>query len=526
MFKITDKKIMIFLALFTVFVFLMDGFMEFPILTDNGLFSYISQDLLDGKSIYSTPDIKGPMVYIFNAAFMTLFSFLPNWLAIRVGMMVMSVALILLFYKVCLYFFKYRLIAIASCFVILSFDFFVQFASIGDPKILAVFFHIMCWYFISKKKYLASGASAGFAFLSWQPAGIVLLAPIIFSNVVENKIHFNYRNVAKSIVGFSISMILMLIYFVFAGAIDNFIQFSFILPIAYKSLFIERLTLSNFYIAFAYFGSELLFFVAAGLGFIYYAIKKSKLIVNGTKIIDNSILFFIPYILLFVYTIFDFVSGDDFFIFFIPMSILSSLFLLDVSKKLFRGIPHRKVVSIVLIFILVYGFHTIFQPLYPENPIISTRHDASSYGETNTIKSIQERYGFFNSIIMFLGIRMGEEGTLSHQLEVANYIRNNTDENDAVLSLSAPEILFLAGKKNPNDYPLIESYVFIFYLEENGKFEEFKQNILKDDPKFIVLEKSSFWRDPNVMEILEIDDDIERDYREVDFVKYIIYERV
>jgi len=121
---------------------------------------------------------------------------------------------------------------------------------------------------------------------------------------------------------------------------------------------------------------------------------------------------------------------------------------------------------------------------------------------------------------------MGEEGTLSHQIEVAEYIKENSDENDKVLSLSAPEILFLAEIENMNKYPLLESQVFIFHTENTGELDKIKSDIMTNIPKFIIIEESTQYKQPNVIDTLDFKEFIDENYKEIEFIKYIVYEKI
>jgi hypothetical protein len=539
--KLDDKKIMLFLGIFIISVFILDGFMDFPILTDMGIINYIAQSIVDGHTIYSAaPEIKGPLTMILDSVFIIAFSFVPNWLAIRIGMLGISLVSILFFYKFSSKFFSSKLLGIYSVLILLSFDMFIEFSSIGEPKIVAMFLTIFVLYFSINKKYFYSGLFSGLCFLAWQPSVLIFLSPIvsIFLNEKSdiNKFDFNklFKKLFNAGIGLSIPILSIILYFVVFSTFDDFLYYMIQFPIEYKSLAIERVDVSNFYTLFAYFGTEILFFGLAFLGLLHYGWKSIVSVVKSgfrysfRYIEDNKkyVIFFSPYLLLLMYTLFDLVNGDDLFIIFPAIIFLSVISLRGIINYVSRRFKFslNKMKIIVLLFILFYGFFTVFQPLYPQNPIMDYEANFVEGSNLGLLDTIIQKYGFVESVFMYMTIRMGEEGTIEHQLNVSNYIQENTDEGEKILSLSAPEILFLSGRENINKYIVIESTFLLNYFNQTGRLGEFSDEVKITKPKFIVLEESSYYRNPNIIEILELEEFLSDNYIELEFVKYTLYE--
>ncbi|MEM5814624.1 MAG: hypothetical protein QXD77_02305, partial [Candidatus Aenigmatarchaeota archaeon] len=101
-----------------------------------------------------------------------------------------------------------------------------------------------------------------------------------------------------------------------------------------------------------------------------------------------------------------------------------------------------------------------------------------------------------------------------------NYINENMNSTDSVLSLAAPEILFLSGKKNINKYPLIESDVFMLHLEKTSNMENFREEIISAKPKFII------YNYDYILDTIGIRDFASDNYNRIDDIKYLVYERI
>ena len=189
----------------------------------------------------------------------------------------------------------------------------------------------------------------------------------------------------------------------------------------------------------------------------------------------------------------EFETGNDF----VPLLPFVSLLAALVFKKIIEISPRRKLKKIltagVIIVISIYGFFPMFQPVYPENPILSEGKKLENEGVSplEMIPKIIQKYGFVESMTLFLFRRAGEQITLDQQLEIAGIIKNGTLKNDKILSLGSPQILFLAERRSLSGYSLL-SRSHTRHMLKNVGLEKFKEDIIREEPKFIIAKYTPF----------------------------------
>lgn len=497
------------------------GINEFPILQDLGFFSYIGQELLRGEPIYSTVFIKPPLVGLFFAFSMGVFNFLPQYFAIRVFMLIVISLLVLLFYRVILKIFNDKMISVLSVLIFISFTFFVELSLLGDSKTLALFFCFLTFALLFRKYYLLSGMSACFCFFFWQPIGIFLVAPLIFSFLENNKRKVKIKNFIKTLLGFSIPLIFLIVYFSSYSSVTDIINFSLIYPLKYESSSITTWSLWAILNIFGYYCSEFFFLVLGFIGLLYFFYKIIKIrfwtVSHKNKYLTSFVLsFFLLSLALFK----DFDDGSDLTVLLPAVSVLAAFVLKKIHGR-FTGIVSKKTATIFLILIVcIYGFFPILQPVYPENPVI---RDRDKYiwktSPLELISSVQKEHGILNSFLLFLFHRKGEQITIEHQLEVAKIIQDGTEENEKILCLSSPEILFLSERKNMNPYPLFERG-FKQVSTERGEFDKMREDVMELKPKFILANDESFIKN------LELTEFIEKNYEKLPLDHYGVYKYV
>lgn len=484
------------------------GINKFPILKDMGFFSYLGQEILRGYPIYSTAfEVKPPLIPYFFALSMSIFSFLPQYLSIRLFMIIVITIMALIFYEVILKIFNDKLISTLSVLILISFTFFIELSLLGDSKTVALLFCFLTFILFFKRRYFLSGISASFCFLFYQIMGLFLLAPLIFISLGDKDQKIKIKKYSKTLLGFFVPLILLLICFLFFGSITDLINFSLIYPLKYETAN-TNWSLWTALNVFGYYCSEFLFLLLGVIGSIYFLYKICKehslnVLYKNKYLTSFSISFF----LLFLLNIRYFEGGSQLVILLPVISVLAAFILKKIHDFFTKIIPNRIVTILLILIICIYGFLPALQPVYPENPIIRDRKIFSSPYEL--IAYIQNKYGVLNSLFLFLFHRAGEQLTIEHQLELAEIIKNNTNENEKILSLDAPEILFLSQRRNLNAYPLFEGAGFYELSIERGDLDRIKNETVKYKPKFILIHTEDF------VEKLGLSEFIHKNYREL-----------
>jgi len=510
--KITKNKTEFFIIILSLFIFSVN-ILDFPIHADFGLQGYIGQELIRGYPIFSTAAWTfPPMVYLINAFWMKLFFFLPNYLAMRLGGVILGSISILLFYKILTKCTKNNLIPIFSALILLSFTAFIEFSLGISNKTILLFFVFSMFFFLFKKYYLFTGVLTSLSFITWQGGGLFLFGP--FSYYFLNK--ESRKNYVKFFVGFVIPLILVILYFLSNNLLDKLINYAFIFTLGYKkeSIWMRNTIFTYIRGLVGYYNTELLFIFLALITIPLFLSKSIKRKVSNR--INNKELFsfIFPYFLLFVYTIIDF-QGDEDIIPLLPIISLSSAFILNKIRK---KIP----LWIVLSFLMIYGFFPMFQAVYPPNPLII---DAKPAKNINDLFDVMNNYTYPEIVYYSLFHRRGKEVNLEHQLKLVEYINDNMNDTDTIFSLGAPELIFLSGKRNINNHLLLSSEFMRVYAMREGITEKLKYKIMEEMPKFIVS-----WNIPNnkpAIDFLSIEEFLKNNYKEVNIhPKYVIWQRL
>jgi len=514
--KWNDKKFNMFLKQHWIEIILLFGtpiivssygITEFPILKDMGFFSYLGQEILRGYPVYSTAfEIKPPLIPWFYALSMSFFNFLPQYLSIRVFMLIVITLMVLLFYNVILKIFNDKIISTLSVLILISFTFFIELSLLGDSRTLALFFCFLTFFLLFKRHYLLSGISASFSFLFYQITGLFLLAPLIFIFLDQNERKVKIENFGKTLLGFFIPLILLISYFFFYDSVTNLINFSLIYPLKYESS--SPLSIWKILNILGYYCSEFFFLLFGFIGFLYFfykIIKKRSLnIFYKNKYLTS---FFASFLLLFLF-LFKYLDNGAQFVVVLPfISVLAAFILKRIHDYIRKIIPNKNTTILLILIVCFYGFLPALQPVYPENLIIRDRNKFTSPYEL--IRSVQKKYGVLNSLLLFLFHRTGEEVNIEHQLKLAEIIKNNTNENEKILSLTAPEILFLSQRRNLNSYPLFEAVGFYEISIERGELNKIREEIIKYKPKFILA------HDENFIEKLGLSEFVDKNYKEL-----------
>lgn len=525
--SIKKYKIEIALIVITLTVVSSYGINTFPILKDHGLYSYIGQELTRGYPPYSTAiDIKAPMTYFVDAFFMNLFFFLPQYLAIRVGMLILISVLVLLYYRTILRISGDKLLSVGSSLVLISFTFFMELGLLGGPKLLTVLFLFSSLFTLLRKNYILSGIFSSLAFLSWQPGSLVIFAPLVFIILGKTKFKEKLKKFGFVLTGFAIPAFIIGLYFHLASSLSDFIEFVILLPISFKST-VSSVNVWDLFNTLGYFCSEVLFLLlgVVGLGYAFYRLsgKKKKWIYEKRDIIA----FAAPFLALSIYLSRDFQTGDDLSLLLPAISVLAVLTLVKIITWVKDKIPFKNKYFLPLTLLLIittYGFFPALQPVYPENPVIADAKDLKGGEPSKFLSKLQEKYGTVGFVSTFMFHRKGEQITVQDQLRVAEYIKNRTDKGEKILSLGSPEIVFLSERRSLIKYPHLKSDVFILHLKKTSSIEDVRKKVINYRPKIMVMKFESS------LGLLDLKDFVSENYKKIpggiSTKEYVIYERI
>lgn len=528
-----SRWIEVALALTALVVVSAYGIAEFPILKDMGFFSYIGQEIARGYTPYSTVyELKPPLLFFSYALAMNAFDFLPQYMSIRVFMLVIIAVSVVLFYRVLLEATKERFVSALSALVYLSFNFALELALLGDSKAMAMMFSFLATLLAFRKRHALSGVCAAVALLFWQPFGVFLLVPLTLLVLEGDLWPPKFGRFAAVAIGFAIPLAVLVLYFMYIGSLTDLANFSLLYPLKYEyASFLTR----NMWTVLKTFGaySSEFFYIALGVtGFAYVIYKVAKdafcgrligFFKGNKKLVAFSAAFAALAIVLTNY----FEAGSQFAVVLPALSALAVLAMVKITGYIAKTVsvlakmPYSKVwnaarLSLVVL-VCAYGFFPALQPVYPENPIFSERSEFIGKSPYELIAHIQDEYGVVGSALSFLFRRPGEDMTIQQQLELARMIQNSTSPDEKLLSLNAPEILFLANRRNLNQYPLFEGVGFYELAQERGELGKIKSDIVSYRPKFILYTRDSF------ITKLGLDDFVKANYVKSSFLDYNIY---
>jgi Dolichyl-phosphate-mannose-protein mannosyltransferase len=163
-------------------VFLVQGF-DSILTRDLGLYAYGGQQTVEGVPPYvSVLNRAGPLAHLVPALGVAAGRAVgvDDVLAMRVLMMLISLACVWLLYLLCRDLFGSRLAGVASASALLTFAGFVTYA-VGGPreKTTLALFVILVFWAVLKQRWMLAGAFVALATLTWQPSFVTgLLAAV------------------------------------------------------------------------------------------------------------------------------------------------------------------------------------------------------------------------------------------------------------------------------------------------------------------------------------------------------------
>lgn len=510
--RLTDKQKNLILALgisiSAIIIWLQYGIFKYPILYDHGIYLYGADQLLEGSIPYVNAfAMKTPMSFFVPAGGLLLFSSimgLSPWLANMITMLILGSGTIFFTYLLTYHLFKDRINAILTVVILLSFTAFVRASLGGIQKLIMIFFAITCFYALIRKKWFAAGLLGSLSALTWQPAAIFPLIVIIYSFADKQQ---RKEQLKRSLLGVAIPIIAIILFFFLMGGLQDMINQTFFIILTLKESAYwgspSTINLIIFEIFYRH-GTEILFFIFGFLGFIIFTYKERKNLKNLKKPIP---FIFFSFVSLTLYSLYDFQNWPDMIPLLPFIAIFASYFLMKLSKKVGHLIqqkaklPSKKTTVtytavIILILSSIYGIYPILRESEPVmtniTNIISERGDTHqidemlSHGDLLGASAIIiEDVGLPQFIKMLFFTKKTPDHTLEEQLEVANFIKNNSNSNDSLLFVATPDMCFLSGRKNfGGRHHLFASD--LLYMQEAGKLTSFRERVMEEKPPLII----------------------------------------
>ena len=228
--KFSNLILSLFLFTTSGFLYLQYGLKGF-LHKDEALYAYMGQQLAKGVPPYiSAFDIKTPMT-AFLAGFGAWIGNqleMDDLIAIRITFLLMGCAVVVAIYYLGSFLYKSAIHGLISACVFIAFYGFGRAAASGpNPKTPLVLFVVLSLLAISKKSYFWSAFFASLAFLTWQPAGILLIVFFTFVLLQTTSKTDRVDNIRKFLIGGSFPLIIVVLYFLVNNAIEDFVYSAF-----------------------------------------------------------------------------------------------------------------------------------------------------------------------------------------------------------------------------------------------------------------------------------------------------------
>jgi hypothetical protein len=312
--------------------------------------NYIAQEILGGHPVFSTSVFPyPPMVFFVNALWLKIFFFLPGYLAIRLGGLILGVSTVLLLFRIIKKYTKNERLSLYSALIMLSFVVFVEYFLNMSAKTLLIFLSMSIFAFLFREKHFLAGLMTTLCFMTWQPGLIFVFGALSYYFLTRKGV----KTYARYFSGFGLTLSVFLLYFVLSGTLTQFIDYNFLFVFTWKEKYFwaKNSFLASIKPLLGDCNTSVLFLIIPAFSIFFIDLHK----INKHKEIFSFIL---PYFLLFLYVLsMDFQGGED-LLPLIPMVALANAVVLNKVNKFIS-------IAIVLLFIV-----PLFQPVYPPNPFM------------------------------------------------------------------------------------------------------------------------------------------------------------
>lgn len=213
------------LFLFALLIYALYGF-HGTLVRDDAIYAYSGQRMAAGIPPYvSIFDHKGPLSPILAGLGVVLGRIfqIDDLFAVRLVFFVISALSVSLVYLLGLHLFRSARIGIVCALTFAAFDGFASYAASGpQAKTPMVLFEILSLLLISQRRWFWAGLCGSLAFLTWQPAIILILVSIVvaFVQTKENR----FLAVGKTMLGACVPIIVVFAYFLYKDSVNELLE--------------------------------------------------------------------------------------------------------------------------------------------------------------------------------------------------------------------------------------------------------------------------------------------------------------
>ena len=511
--QFTDKQKNLILAsglgIFGIIVWLQYGVFEFPLTNDMGIYLSGGKELLAGNVPYvAVFDVKPPMTFFASAISLSFFTNLLGLspiFAIRIVMLLFGGGTVFFTYLFIYCLSNDRIHAIFSTIILLSFTGLGWTALSGRPKMLMVFFTIVCLYALVRKKWFIAGILGSLSALTWQPGAILPIVVILYAltDKQQRKTQF-----LRSALGAALPIVAVTLFFFVMGGLQELMSQTVLFTVVFKETvhwgFNTATNLLIYSIVYHY-GTEILFFIAALLGFIFFTYGWRKTLIN----FKHPLLFFyLAFIPLALYSLYDFQGLWDLVPLLPFVSFFAAYFLLTLGKKIASFIQrktkrpsHKIKTGVIASIIILSSLYGIVPILGEPQPVLKNIVDEISAKERGdqinqniyneglipAIPLIIEDVGIVRLITMLFFTTKRPDITSDEQMSMAAQVDVNSNPGERLLFIATPEILCLTHAKNFNRYILYPAD--ILYMQGAGELTSFQEKVIAEQPSLIIVFK-------------------------------------
>ena len=213
------------------FVFGIYGF-DGPLYRDYGIYFYGGQRMAEGVPPYvGIFDHKGPMpvaVVGLGVALSNLLG-LDDLYTVRTVLFAVGCLTTVAVYLLGKDVFRSRAAGLFAALTLLTFYGYTRPVPSGpEPKTPLVLFHVLSLVFLVRKNWFWAGFSASLAFLSWQPAGILMFVSLLMA--LAQPLGERLRAALRTGAGMAVPLVVTILYYWYHGALeallDGFLVFN------------------------------------------------------------------------------------------------------------------------------------------------------------------------------------------------------------------------------------------------------------------------------------------------------------
>jgi len=387
---------------------------------DDAIYFYSAQQFVKGVAPYTSIfDPKGPVTMMLPGVGIFISNILgtDDLLTTRVFYLLICALTVLGIYLIGTSFFKSRVIGVFSAFTFIAFWGFGK-NGLGGPraKLPMVIFEILTLYFTSMRKWMWAGFFGALCVLTWQPMAIFPIVTLALS-IIQSEKKDRLKNAGLVIGGGAIPYFIISLYFIMKGSFLDFLEAYVAFPLKY--IYREPQSLGHHLlqpVKMIFEGYTLMAFPII-IGFILIFVlffRRLKLHGNLTTLLkkDEYAVLYLTFIPFIIWSIVDFQSYPDFYVFLPYCAITFGWFLsLGVEYLGKSGSMNVKYRSIAV--------WTICAVI---------------------------------TLMAFLDYSKRSENGLISQREIAGKINREFGENGKIVSIGVPQLMVLMHRTNPNRY--------------------------------------------------------------------------